>query len=129
MNDPTNQRGSIIIYAMVTMTAMLAIGVTLSGLFVGKLRAAAAARDSTGAVYAADSAVELCLYEARQATNQPNPSFEGKPDTLSNGSTFQIINVATGDDITDDCSALGDTFQFRATGMNRGVRRTLEITQ
>lgn len=122
MNDPTNQRGSIIIYAMVTMTAMLAIGVTLSGLFVGKLRAAAAARDSTGAVYAADSAVELCLYEARQATNQD-------PVVFSTDATYQIINVATGDDITDDCSALGETFQFRATGMYRGVRRTLEITQ
>lgn len=120
----SSQRGSIILYAMLTMASMLAIGLTLNTLFIGKLKSAAAARDSIAAVYAADSAAELCLYEARQ--NDPQP-----PMVFSNGATYTITSDAPGNpDITDDCSVLGNSsFGFRATGTYRGVRRTLEISQ
>lgn len=108
---------------MLTMSAMLAIGLTLSGLFIGKLKNAGAARDSTIAVYAADSAVEKCLYEARQKSPQPAM-------VMSNGATYTIAGEPGDTDVTNDCSVLGDaTFQFRATGTYRGVRRTLEISQ
>jgi len=126
MSIHTQERGSIIIYAMLTMSAMLAIGVTLSGLFIGKLRSAGAARDSTVAIYAADSAVEKCLYEARQQTDEP-------PLTFSAGITYTISSPSASGadtDITASCKTLGaSSFQFRATGLYHGVRRTLEITQ
>ncbi len=118
-----NQRGSILIYTMLTMSVMLAIGLTLNSLFLGKLKGAAAARDSVVALYAADSAAEMCLYEARQKSQQP-------PIIFSNGATYTIVDSKTDVDITDDCSVLvGDSFQFRATGTYRGVRRSLEINQ
>jgi hypothetical protein len=75
------------------------------------------------ALYAADSAVEMCLYEARTPVNQPALVFD-------NGATIQITNSANQADITDNCSVLGSaSFGFRATGTYRGVRRTLEISQ
>ncbi|MCC6934426.1 MAG: hypothetical protein IT406_01890 [Candidatus Yanofskybacteria bacterium] len=117
------QRGSVIIYAMLTMSVMLAIGLTLNALFIGKLRSASAARDSMVALYAADSAAELCLIEARSATDQP-------PITFSMGATYQITDVGSGADVTDNCMALGSaSFQFRAVGRYRGTSRALEISQ
>ena len=120
------QRGSILIYAMLTMSSMLAIGLTLSSLFLGKLKSAGAARDSVVALYAADSAVEKCLYEARQGTDEP-------PMIFSNGATYIVVDSAGGPmilDLTDNCSLLGSSsFGFRTTGAYRGVRRSLEISQ
>ena|ERR1051326_4488443 len=126
MNTHVNQRGSVILYAMLSMAVMLAIGLTLNSLFISRLRSAAQARSSIDALYAADSAAELCLYEARHGTVIPSPRLQ-----LDNGATFQITLLAPGQpDITADCSALGTaSFGFRATGTFRGVRRTLEVTQ
>lgn len=120
-----NQRGSILIYTMLTMSVMLAIGLTLNSLFLGKLKGAAAARDSVVALYAADSAVEMCLYEVRQRPAQPVT----RP-ILTNGATVNIFKIPDNTEITGNCSDLvGDSFQFRATGTYRGVRRSLEISQ
>jgi Tfp pilus assembly protein PilX len=123
MNIKT-QRGSILLYAMLMMSVMLAIGLTLNALFISKLRSAAAVRDSTAALYAADSAAEKCLYEVRHGANQP-------PMTFSNGAQYSIVSIAPGNpDITDNCVSLGSSsFGFRATGTYRGTRRTLEISQ
>jgi hypothetical protein len=104
---------------------MLAIGLTLTSLFLSKLRSAAAARNATAALYAADSAVEMCLYEARAGVDDP-------PLVFLSGATFTITEVAPGEpDISDDCSGFGGvaTFSFRAQGLFRGSARTLEITQ
>lgn len=123
MNHSHAQRGSIILYAMLTMASMLAIGLTLNALFIGKLKSSAAARDSIAAVYAADSASELCLYEARK--NEPQLAMTFTGDIM-----YSIVNASGDTDITDDCSVLGSSsFSFRATGVYRGVSRTLEISQ
>lgn len=106
---------------------MLAIGLTLSSLFISKLRSTSAARNTTVSLYAADSAVEMCLYEARQEINQA-------PLVMSNGATFTVNDLGSGApgsvDISNDCSGIGTTsFTFRATGRFRGTSRTLEISQ
>lgn len=103
---------------------MLAVGVSLTGLFIGKLKRARAVQDSTIAIYAADSAAERCLYEARTGI-QVTPAL-----VMSNGATYTI----TLDDVTDvtaDCSAIGvsGVFTIRVIGTYRGVSRALEITQ
>lgn len=116
------QRGSVLIYAMLTMTVMLAIGLTLTSLFVSKLRAAAATRNAMVALYAADSATEMCLYEARTAADD-------NPLVLDEGVSFTITD-GTNMEITEDCSVIGSaSFGFRANGNFRGARRTLEISQ
>ena len=130
MNATPSQRGSILIYAMLTMSAMLAISLTLTGLFINKLHAANEARDSTVAIYAADSAVEDCLWEARE-TSKTGPSHP--PMTFLSPDLSAVTYTVTsgaGADVTHNCVTLGSgSFQFRATGEFRGVRRTLEISQ
>ncbi len=124
MKHFSKQQGSVILYAMLTMSVMLAIGLTLNALFISKLRSASAIRDSVGALYAADSGVEKCLYEARQNSNQPHMTFSIEVD-------YAITSTATSSpDVTDNCASLGSgSFGFRSTGTYRGVRRTLEISQ
>ena len=120
------QRGSILIYAMLTMSAMLAMGLTLSGLFISKLRIASNARNSTVAIYIADSVVEQCLFAARMQADPAHMTFQ-------EGGTYEVVGADDGEPeatITDDCMSLDSgLFHFRATGIYRGVRRTLEITQ
>jgi hypothetical protein len=127
MTTIRTQRGSIIVYALLTMSTMLAIGLTLSGLFIGKLRSASSARNSANAIYVADSAVEKCLFEARKAKDMPPLEFA---DTAV---LYEIVGGDEGEpeaDIKDDCESMDSgLFRFRATGIYRGVRRTLEITQ
>lgn len=126
MRSNVSQSGSILIYAMLIMASMLAIGLTLGSLFIGKLKSASAVRDSITALYVADSAAELCLYEARQGAPAPSPRMEFAGTVL-----FEIKSTEPGNpDVTGDCSVLGSSsFGFRATGTYRGVRRTLEISQ
>ncbi len=125
MKIPDTQRGSVILYAMLTMASMLAIGLTINALFLGKFKSAAAARNSTMAMYIADSAVEMCLYEARSEGAQPPLVFQDP------AATYSITNDRDGgSDVTADCSVLGSmSFGFHATGTDRGVSRTLEINQ
>ena len=122
MKSTTSQRGQILLYAMLTMSVMLAAGLSLNSLFISKLRSAAAARDATVALFAADSASEMCLYEARTGTN-------ASPLTMINGATYVVVDVSKGTDITADCSTLGSAYTFRATGAYRGTSRALEISQ
>ncbi len=122
MNRDTTQRGSILIYTLLSMAVMLAIGITLNSLFISRLRAAGSARAALVALYAADSATESCLYQARLKT--PDSAL-----TMDNGSTYAVVDVLTNTDVTGDCSVLGRTFQFRATGTFGGSSRALEISQ
>ena len=123
MKSSPSQQGQILLYAMLTMSVMLAAGLSLNSLFISKLRSAAAARDATIALFAADSASEACLYEARTSIKAPLRL------DMKNGATYSVVDVSSGTDITADCSKLGATYTFRATGNYRGSSRALEISQ
>ena len=122
MKSSPSQQGQILLYAMLTMSVMLAAGLSLNSLFISKLRSAASARDATVALFAADSAAEACLYEARTLK-------QDSPLVMINGATYAVVDVSSGTDITADCSKLGATYTFRATGNYRGSSRALEISQ
>jgi len=53
-------RGSIIVFTVLMLTAILTITLTLTRIFIPRLRSITEATDSIGAVYAADSAMEWC---------------------------------------------------------------------
>lgn len=116
----TNQRGSILIYTLLTMSAMLAIGISMTGIFIGRLERSRGAQDSMIAMYAADSASERCLYEARKGVQQ---LF-----SLPSGASIVITSGVT--PVTASCTSLSSgTFTFRAVGTYNGVSRALEIAQ
>ncbi len=123
ISTSNQQRGSILIYSMMTMAVMLAIGTALSGLFVARLKRVGAVSHAVRAIDAADSAAERCLYEARHAVVENL--------TMTNGATYAIVGgPLLTIDVTADCSSLATaSFQFRATGTYQGATRALEISQ
>jgi hypothetical protein len=117
------QKGSILIFSIIMMTVILMTSVALARIFAPKIRTINDAVNAVVAIFAADSAVELCLYEARK----------GFPASLimTNGATYKIASLSAAEvDITADCTGLGEySFKFRATGTFRGTNRALEISQ
>lgn len=129
---PTSQRGSVIVFAVLVMASMLALSLALTGLLVGRLKASTAQRASVVAVYAADSAAEKCLYEARKqpASNFPTPTFTPYPGSTTLYAIASVSASGATVDITSGCKVLGiNAFRFRATGKSGGVQRSLEINQ
>ena len=122
-----NQRGSILIFSTLILAVILGISMALIAVFVPKLRLLRGAASSTVAIFAADSASELCLYEARK---QAIPVPLASP-LMTNAATFTVASLSAPEqDVTGDCRPLGvGTFKFRATGMYQGISRSLEVTQ
>lgn len=120
-----NAQGSILIYSLLMMSVMLAIGIGMSSVFLKNLQGVRQARSSTTALYIADSGTELCLYEARSGNDVPNNLLE-----FQEGGSFKITNLADNTDVTAGCNALGSSsFDFRSTGIFRDSSRALEIGQ
>ena len=91
---------------------MLAITLALAGIYLPKLQAVGdASAGSVGSIYAADSALEWCIY-----TNRANPVL---PQTvMSNGATYTLIPA--------DCTIL--PLNHQVIGTYRNVSRSLEVT-
>lgn len=131
------QRGSIIVYALLTMSIMLVIGLSLESLFLRKFHRTTSARDSVMALYAADTGVEMCLNEARTLSRNAGAHDDlitTTTGTLPSGATFVIKgsggSIPRTTTITGDCHGLGShSLEFRVTGTYHGVQRTLEISQ
>lgn len=115
---PGNQKGSVIIFTVLMLGSMLAITLALAGIYLPKLRAVNdAGAGSIGAIYAADSALEWCIY-----TNRGNPVLP--PPVMSNGATYRIL--PTSPPAAANCTAL--PLNNQAVGTYRNVSRSLEVT-
>lgn len=113
------QKGSIIIFAVLILGVIMTITLALGAIFLPKLRSATESVGSAGAAYAADSALEWCLYTQRgrlPASAQP---------TMSNGATYNLYfgtNPAT-------CAPTETPLNHRAVGTFRGVSRSFIIQE
>ena len=111
-------KGSIIIFTVLMLSAILAITLTLTRIFLPRVRSITEATDSIGAVYAADSAMEWCLYNNRgKAPLLPQP-------IMTNGATYQIYNGG----VPSACPS-GEVLNYRTVGTWRGVSRSFEISE
>jgi hypothetical protein len=126
-----SERGSIIVFSVLLLTVILTVSLGLIAIFIPKLRTIAESINSTTAIFAADSATELCIYEARKKVNYDEASSTMNDGTLDNGATFAVKDLnPPGNFIQADCSALSSaSFSFRAVGTYRAISRALEITQ
>ncbi len=108
------------------MASMLAVALTSISIFLPKVKSVADAGRSVQAVYAADTAVEVCLYESRNAVAAP----AGWP-LLTTGATYTVASLsATPLDLTGNCRPLGSNgFRIRAVGSQNDVSRSLEVSQ
>lgn len=105
---------------------MIGISLTLASIFIPKIRSIVETSNSTSAIYAADTGVEVCLYEARH-----NPAAPIPRPILTNGALFTIASISKPPvDRTNDCRPLGgSTFKIRVVGSFNNVSRALEVSQ
>lgn len=106
------ERGAIIVFTVLMLSTMLAISLTLAAIFLPKIRGVVnAGPGSVGAIYAADSAIEWCIYKNRGYL----PDLP--PPVMSNGATYTITpsNCAT------------SPLNHQAVGNYRGVSRSLQV--
>ncbi len=100
-----NESGAALLFSIILISIMMGVGLTLSTIFVGKLRASIDAKSSVGAYYAADSGIEWNLYEKRIGP-------EAFGNQLGIGSEFEVEETAE---------------YTRSLGTYRGVSRAIEV--
>lgn len=128
------QRGSIVVFAILMLAVVLASALGLARIFTPKIGLLNEAGQSLAAIYAADSATEFCLYEARKNAVPPvlpNPLLTNTATyTIASLSATEVVLTLVPSNPLTDCRRLGTgSFSFRATGIYRNVSRSLEINQ
>lgn len=107
--------GVAVILAVLLMGVFLSITLTLSAIFIPKIRTAGDVKRSVAAAYAAESGIEWCLYVNRKGS--------AATPVMSNGATY--INGNTGVSfVPADCS----TSPIKSLGTYQGVTRTFEVS-
>ncbi len=110
-NGTSSQSGAVLIFTILIMGSMLAIALALVAIYAPKIRVVNdAGAGSVGAIYAADSALEWCIY-----TNRANPALP--QPVMANGSTYTLI--------PEDCTVL--PLNNQAVGTYKNVSRSLQV--
>ncbi|OGN00849.1 MAG: hypothetical protein A2651_03160 [Candidatus Yanofskybacteria bacterium RIFCSPHIGHO2_01_FULL_42_12] len=97
---------------------ILTITLTLTRIFIPRIRTITEAANSVSAIYAADSAIEWCLYTNRGKT----PSL-AQP-AMGNSATYQIYNNGN-----PSICPNGEALNYRTVGTFRGVSRSFEVSE
>ncbi|MDP3731121.1 MAG: hypothetical protein Q8R34_01350 [bacterium] len=105
------EKGVIIIFTAILLGILVSISLGLAAIFTPKIQLVTEVKNSVGALFAAESGLEWCLYN-----NQIAPSPTPPPPVMANGATYQLTPA--------DCS--GST--FKSVGTFRGVTRAFEVT-
>jgi len=122
MPNNKTQKGSILIFSVLMLGVILTITLALGNIFLPKLRTATQAINSAAAAYAADGALEWCLYTQRgklPALVQP---------TLTNGATFAVYYPGAANTLAT-CAPAETPLNHRVVGTYRGVSRSFIIQE
>lgn len=112
----SSQEGVVVIMTLLLASVILSIVLTLSLIFIPKIRAASDIKNSAGAFYAAETAIEWCLYVNRIGSVVT--------PTMLNGATFVNGNINPARSfVPADCSAL----PIKSIGSYMGVVRALDV--
>ena len=113
------EKGSIIIFAVLMLGVILTITLSLGNIFLPRLRTSTEAINSVAAIYAADSALEWCLHEQRARL----PSVSAP--TMSITATY-VIYFGSG---IASCAPAEDPLNHRVVGTYKGVTRSLDMVE
>lgn len=117
-----NQGGSILIFALQILAITMSITFMVSAVFIPKLRIVSDSLKSVNALFAADSALEWCIY-----INRDNPIPQPLPQPfMSNGSTSSIYYPASSTTLAT-CLSTETPMDHRAVGTYQNISRSLEI--
>ena len=121
-----SQRGVVAIITVLFITFLASIVIALAAIILPRLRVSAEIKRSVGALYAADSALEWCLYRGAKAI-VPGPDMQ-------NGATYVVYLSGTTTSptpspsgATTDCSTPGGP-PIKSIGTYQGVTRSFEIS-
>jgi Tfp pilus assembly protein PilX len=116
-NLKSDQDGIALLISLLLTGILISIVLTMSIIFLPKIRLAGDVKKSSTAFYAAESAVEWCIYINIKGGAPP------AIPVMTNGSTF--VNALTDvSPIPADCAATS----FKMTGNYQGISRSLEIS-
>lgn len=122
MYDHKAQKGSILIYSVLMLGVILTITLGLGNILLPKLKTASNAINSTAAEYAADSALEWCLY-----TQRGRPPAVSQP-TMSNGATYALYYPGSANTVAT-CAPSEKPLNHRVVGTYRGVSRSFIVQE
>ncbi|MFH0804810.1 MAG: pilus assembly PilX N-terminal domain-containing protein [Patescibacteria group bacterium] len=71
----SNEEGAVLLYALLVISLITAIAITLSAIVINELRLTANAADATLAYYAAESGIERGLYAVKSYRTQPDKAL------------------------------------------------------
>lgn len=113
-DESNGESGVAIIFSILTVGILLSIVLTLSAIFIPKLKLSSQTKSSVGAIYSAESAIEWCLYTNRHGTiSLP---------TMSNGATYTDGTGGALD--SSDCV----TSPIKVLGTYRAITRAYEVS-
>ena len=121
LNILKENRGSVIIYSVLILTTIMIISFVLLSVFLPELKTSNDTVKSVLASYAADSAIEWCIY-----VNRDNPSPPGPP-VMSNGTTYNIYYIPT-NALATCSSATESPLNHRAVGTYSDVSRSFQVS-
>ena len=104
------EKGVIIIFTAILLGILVSISLGLAAIFTPKIRLITEVKNSVGALFAAESGLEWCLYN-----NQVAPSPIPPPPVMANGATYQLS--------PPDCS--GST--IKSVGTFQGVPPAFQV--
>lgn len=120
MPNNKTQKGSILIFSVLMLGVILMITLALGNILLPKLKTTSNYINSTAAGYAADSALEWCLYTQRGKL----PAI-GQP-TMANGATFAIYYPGSANTLAT-CAPTETPLNHRVVGTYRGVSRSFIV--
>ncbi|MBI2064235.1 MAG: hypothetical protein HYT66_00790 [Candidatus Yanofskybacteria bacterium] len=113
------QKGSVLIFSVLMLGVILTITLSLANTLLPRLRSARDSLSSVAAIYAADSAVEWCLYTQRDR-QPPVPQ-----PVMSNGATYTMLfGVAPA-----TCAPAESPLNHTVIGTFRTVTRAFKIEE
>jgi len=116
-----NNDGQAVVISVLIIGFLLSVALTLSLLFIPKIRASSEISKSSAALYAAESGLEWCLYVNRKSPPQPTPS----PPIMANNATFLNGKVNPPVPLTSaDCLIP----PLKILGTYQGISRAFEIS-
>ncbi len=108
--------GIALLFSIFLVGFLISVVLTLSLIFIPKIRLAGETKNSVSAIYSAESGVEWCLY-----TNRVDPSGSTAKPIMGNGATYTDQNGGALDGT--DCQVSPATI----IGSYRGVTRAYQI--
>lgn len=107
------EAGVVVVITVLFIAVLSSIVIALATIIIPRLKVSAEIKRSVGALYAADSAAEYCLYLTK-VSGSPVPT-----PMMQNGATYDISPSPS-----PTCTSSG----VKTTGTYQGVARSLELS-